>query len=236
MEKIISNEESMNFAVKQQVLKRIISLKKSPFVRPQLPGFLHACMVTVFNMVIDRSKLDSFASLQNCYNYVQVASKTGEITTEEFMRLINKLVYRNYDFIMDSGANEGLDEDCLSVMAVSYSGTTSIRKERVLPEKASDLERLLLKGRLLCHGYKDENGKTAINMKQGCQAYCQAADMGAPEALFEMGVFYHHGIECEKDSRKAKTYLEAAANSASARWSCMAMSFALEHRIELDIV
>ncbi len=120
-------------------------------------------------------------------------------------------------------------------MAVSYSGSTIIRKQTVLPEGASDLDRLLLQGRCLVHGYKDETGNTVINTKQCCQAFRQAAAMGAPEALFELGVLYHHGIGCDKDSQKARSYLEAAANSASARWSCAAMSFAIENGIRIEL-
>lgn len=237
MEKILLKEEaSMNYPVKQLILKRIISLKKSPFVRPHLPGFLQASTVTVFNMVIDRSELDSFTSLQSCYDYFLVASNSGTVKADEFIKLKTKLVTRNYDFIMDSGANKDLAEGYLSVLAVSYSGKIKMRSQNVLPEDASVLDRLLFKGRLLCCGCKDENGMNAINTKEGFRAYRQAAGLGAPEALYAMGVFYHHGIECEKDSQKAKSYLEAAANSSSsARWSCSAINFALKEQIALEI-
>lgn len=236
MEKYVINEASMNFPIKQQVLKSIISLKDSPFARPQLPGFIQASTVIVSNMVIDKNELDSYSTFQSCYNYIQMVSKNvNDIKANELGWLSDKLVNDKFDYIFDLGSNENLDDGYLSVMAVSYSGEIYLRRQTERPDGTSDLDRLLLKGRCLVHGHKDETGKTVVNMKQGYQAFRQAAEMGAPEALFELGVFYHHGIECGKDSQKAKKYLEAAANSASARWSCAAMSFAIENNIGIEI-
>lgn len=221
----------MNFPVKQMVLKRIVGLKKSPFVRPYLKGFINADTVTVVDMIIDRSKVDSFFALQSCYHYVQVASMTGDVRTDELRKLVDRLVYKDWNCTMDCGANEGL----LSILAVSYSGSIALRKQKALPEGSNMMQRLLFNGRRFVQGYKDESGQTVVNMEEGYRAFRKAAAMGSPEAKYEMGVAYHYGIRCEQDSMKAKRFLKAAANSADARWSCAAMEFALLNEIDIDV-
>lgn len=237
MEEYVS-ESAMNFPLKQYVLKRILTLKQSPFSRQYLDGFTTASSITVNSLVVNRNDLDAMPNAPQEYRYLQIATKCNDLRVDEFSTVVDRLLCKNDNIFIDCGVDAGLDDCVLSILAVNYSGTIYMKKQKVLPPDASEIERLLFQGRNLIHGYtKDEQGQQIIDLVKGYEIFSKAADLGSAEAIYELAVRHAAGIGygCEKDLEKAKEYLQKAANSTNARWSCAAMVYAMKEGIKLDI-